>query len=386
MSRVLAVRLRAAAVVALLGLARVSGAQSAPACTPSDASRRIEQRLQQLIDSVVRTTPDVPGVALTVLAPARCVAWSGAAGVIDRTTRTPLTPVVPHRMASNTKTYTAAAILRLMEEGRLSLDDPMTRHLPAEALAPLRRDGYDVDHITLRHLLTHTAGIYDYAMDEHFVYIVTHDPLHRWTRAEQVDSAMVWGQPYGAPGALFHYTDTGYILLGQIVERLTAQPMAAAFRSLLHFEALGLSSTWLETMEPRPAGVPDLVHQYMGEVDTRGIDPSFDLYGGGGLAATTLDMARFTRALFAGGVFSRPSTIQAMITLPTGIVSERVYALGIGRAVVGGHMAWGHTGFWNTFSRHFPAEDITIAGSVTQQERNALSRALEQAVMAIVTP
>ena len=135
-------------------------------------------------------------------------------------------------------------------------------------------------------------------------------------------------------------------------------------------------------------GAAELVafHQYMGEVDTRGIDPSFDLYGGGGLAATTLDMARFTRALFAGGVFSRPSTVQAMITLPTGIVSERVYALGIGRAVVGGHVAWGHTGFWNTFSRHFPAEDITIAGSVTQQERNALSRALEQAVMAIVAP
>jgi D-alanyl-D-alanine carboxypeptidase len=354
----------------------------APACMPAPERQRAEARLQGMIDSIVRSTPSVPGVALTVLAPRQCLTWSGAAGVADRTTGAPLTANHPHRIASNTKTYTGAAILRLVEEGKLGLDDAITRHLAPDELASLRRDGYDVDRITVRHLLTHTAGLYDYAMDPRFVAIVQGKPAHRWTRSEQVDSAVAWGAPYGAPGALFHYTDTGYILLGRIVERLSGRELASAYRTLLHFDALGLRSTWLESLEPRPAGVPDLAHQYMEGRDTRHFDPSFDLFGGGGLAATTRDMARFTRALFVGGVFTRASTIDAMTTVPAGITGSRVYALGISRADLDGEVLWGHSGFWNTVSYHAPLRDVTIAASITEQGNRTAARAVMRGALA----
>jgi D-alanyl-D-alanine carboxypeptidase len=337
-----------------------------------------------VLDSLVRATPAIPGVAVTVLAPRACLTWHGAAGVADRGTRQPLTPRHPHRIASNTKTYTGAAILRLMEQGRLALDDPITRHLSSDELAPLRRDGYAVDRITVRHLLHHTAGLYDYATDERFVAIVTTTPTHRWTRAEQVDSAMVWGDAYGAPGAVFHYTDTGYILLGRIIERLSGMGLAEAYRALLRYDALGLTATWLETLEPAPAGVAPRAHQYLGEQDTFAFDPSFDLYGGGGLVATTGDMARFTQALFAGGVFERPGTIDTMRTLPVGLEAARTYALGISRIALGGDELWGHTGFWNTSAHHVPARDVTVAASITQQGNGAAMRALVQRVLALV--
>ena len=378
-------RLSATLVLLAIAVPGAGQAQGTRSCTPTDATRRIEARLQSVVDSIQRSAPAVPGITLSVVAPRLCLDWHGAAGVADRATKAPLSAQHPTRIASNTKTYTAAAILRLMEMGKLSLDDPVTKHVPAADLASLRRDGYDLDRITIAHLLSHTGGLYDYAMDARFAPIIFRDPTHRWTRAEQVDSAVVWGAPYNAPGAGYHYTDTGYILLGQIVERLSAQGLAEAFRSLLHYDALGLRATWLETLEPRPATTIDLAHQYFDSTDTRGIDPSFDLYGGGGLAATTGDMARFTRALFVGGVYAKPSTITTMTTIPAGIAGERAYALGIYRQQVAGEVLWGHTGFWNTFSFHIPTRDVTIAGTITLQGRSAVARALlTSAVEAVV--
>lgn len=377
---------RAATLLAALALSLVGAAPvSAQATCPPPAERaRVEAALQVVLDSLVRAAPELPGIAVTVLAPRACLTWHGAAGVVDRIRKEPLTPHHPHRIASNTKTYTAAAILRLMEGGGLSLDDPITRHLSADELAPLQRDGYAVDRITVRHLLTHTGGLYDYATDPRFVAIVTTRPTHRWTRAEQVDSAMVWGDAYGAPGAVFHYTDTGYILLGRMIERLSGMDLAAAYRSLLRYGSLGLATTWLETLEPAPAGVPERAHQYLGEQDTFRFDASFDLYGGGGLVATTGDMARFTRALFVGGVFERPGTIDAMLAVPAGITGPRTYALGISRIAIGDDVLWGHTGFWNTLAHHVPASDITVAASITQQGSGAAMRALVQRVLALV--
>lgn len=359
--------------------------QVSNACRPTDATRRTEQRLQALADSLVRSARDVPAVALTVFAPKLCLEWSGASGVANRATGEAMTPRHPVRMASNTKTYTAAAILRLMEQGKLSLDDPVGKYLPAESLAPLKRDGYDLDRITIRLMLQHRAGIYDYAMDSNFMAAIYRNPTHRWTRAEQVDSAAVWGAPYGPPGSVYHYTDTGYILLGEIVERLTGQGLAKAFRTLLRYDALGLRDTWLETLEPKPKSALDLAHQYMDTADTRGFDPSFDLYGGGGLAATTRDMARFTRALFVGGVYDKPTTITTMSTLPEGAAGSRAYALGIYRQELGGEAWWGHSGFWNTASFYLPARGLTFAASVSQQVKSSAMRALLAGALAIVT-
>jgi D-alanyl-D-alanine carboxypeptidase len=194
------------------------------------------------------------------------------------------TPVaVDHtfRIASVTKTYTAAAILRLYEQAALGLDDPIARHLPAEYVTLLRSDGYDPDVITIAMLLRHTSGIYDYAFGpgSPFLGTVFADPAHRWTPLEQVRFAVEHGQPIATPGTVFHYSDPGYVLLGQIVEVATGQPLGASFRSLLSFDRLGIAHTWLESIDPEPAGVGPRIHQYIQATDATGFDPSIDLFG-----------------------------------------------------------------------------------------------------------
>ncbi|MCC6224682.1 MAG: beta-lactamase family protein [Thermoleophilia bacterium] len=314
--------------------------------------------LDELVAAAVELDPDVPGVALTVLTSE--LDWSGAAGVADPASDEPLEPVTPLRIASNTKTLTAAAVFRLQELGALDVDDPIAAHLPP-ALVERLPGGKE---ITVRQLLRHESGLYDFATDPAYLRLVAADPGRRWTPLEQVELALELGEPYGRPGATVHYSDTGYVLASLIIERASGQPLPAALRDLLGFERLGLASTWLESLEPAPAGVPARAHQYLGDVDTYGFDPSFDLYGAGGLVSTTGDLARFWRALFAGEVFESDRTLEDMLAPAPG----SGVASGLVRTSLGGHVAWTHDGFWGTGAMHVPDLGVTIVMSLGQHE------------------
>jgi D-alanyl-D-alanine carboxypeptidase len=92
--------------------------------------------------------------------------------------------------------------------------------------------------------------------------------------------------------------------------------LAAAYRALLSFDRIGLDHTYLETLEPTPAQAKMRGRQYLGTTDTAGFDPSFDLYGGGGLVSTVDDLARFYRALLGGHVFKKAATLRTMLGKP----------------------------------------------------------------------
>jgi D-alanyl-D-alanine carboxypeptidase len=345
-------------LLALTGLAATAAAQSPAA------------ELQRALAEEVAANPSLPGELLHVHAPARGMDASLAAGVFDRASGRPLDAHHGFRVASVTKTFVAAAVLRLHEQGRIGVDDPIARHLPAEYADLLRGDGYAVDSITVRHLLTHTSGIYDYATEERYFAAVFGDPAHRWTRMEQVRAAMEWGQPRFAPGAGYHYSDTGYILLGEMIERLSGVPLARALRTLLDFERLGLDETYLETLEPRPGSAADRSHTYFGDIDTGDWDPSFDLYGGGGLVSSVEDLARFYRALLRGEVFQRPETLRTMLSVPATNAESPggAYAMGLQRRTIGGEECWGHTGFWGTAVYHCAGPDVTIVRHTNQAQ------------------
>ena len=213
-------------------------------------TRGVPSALQLLIDDIVHADSKTPGAAIHVEAPDLGLSWGGAAGVTDFASATSLTPHHPLRVASNTKTFVAAAILRLWEEGRLELDVPVTAYPPVDYIEMMQHGRYRPDSITVRHLLTHTSGLFDYGDSEAFGQRIEADLTHRWTRAEQLQGAMDWGRPYGTPGEVYRYADTGYILLGEILERLTDLSLAAALRQLINYDGLGLTSTWLESMEP----------------------------------------------------------------------------------------------------------------------------------------
>jgi len=374
------VMLAAGLGAAILGLASPAASQDVPA---------LETALQAVLDSVVESG-STPGIMMRIDAPSMDFSWSGVSGVADTETGAPLMRTNAVRIASNTKTYVAAAILRLWEEGRLGLDDPLSMHLPAEYAEVLLGDGYDLEAITIRHLLTHTSGLYDYADRDLFVETVLADPTHRWTPEEQIDLAVEWGDPYGAAGEVYRYSDTGYVVLGLVLQSAYGQPLAPTLRELLNFGGLGLASTWMETLEDPPLGAADRAHQYMGELDTYDFDPSLDLYGGGGLVSTADDMAVFMRSLFIGGVYRDAATADTMLTTVAGagagpdlsgspMVPGR-YRMGVEVRDLGGLEFYMHTGFWGTMAAYFPGQDIAISIAVTQQQSRALFRVFVDAL------
>ena len=178
------------------------------------------------------------------------------------------TPAWPERLASG-RSWLAALIavlaLRRRRErrGRLAAGlGPARRRGPPRPrrpdlrasrtgdarTAPPRRLRPDAIHV--RDLLMHTSGLYDYASDPKFVEYVTHG-RHHWTRTEQVRFAITHGKPYAASGKEFHYSDTGYVLLGEIIERTTGRPLASAFRPC-SASTSSVLPTYLESLEARP--------------------------------------------------------------------------------------------------------------------------------------
>lgn len=336
----------------------------------------LEARLQALVDDDVATWPTMPARLLHVLAPGLGVDVEVAAGVADLTTGEPLAPGSRFRIASVTKPFLAAAALRLVEDDRLALDDTVAVRLAGEYDDLLRSGGYDTGAITLRHLLTHTSGIYDFAADAYdpsmtdgFTALVHQDPARCWARFEQIEFALAHGKPYGPPGGQYAYSDTGACLVGEILERATGHTMGAAIRELIGYDRLGLTHTWQETIEPEPPDVPPLSHQFEGELDVAEMDASVDLYGGGGLMSTCRDLARFFRALLRGEVFREPSTLASMTTTLVGVPLAAETGLDddpssagmyLFRHEIGGEIWWGHGGYWGTLVHTCPARDVTI--------------------------
>jgi D-alanyl-D-alanine carboxypeptidase len=347
-----------------------------------------------LADNVFWNNDAVHGAALHVDAPALGLSWEGAAGMADPESGRLMTAGTPVRIASNTKTFIAAAVLRLHENGKLDIDDSINDHLPEEYVSMLEGDGYDTRAIALRDLLNHTSGLFDHTSGNNYTVLMTADPMHRWTRTEQVRGAVDWGDPHGAPGEYYTYCDTGYVLLGAVIEQATEKPMAVAVRELIDYGHLGLISTWWETLEPQPAWVPDRAHQFLGDIDTAEFDPSCDLYGGGGLVSTVGDLARFYRAVFVDQVFESKGTVYIMLTTdgdaqPLPDASERAlppgaYRMGIWEVNVDGFETYRHTGFFGTLATYVPDLDLTVTATTNQNQDGGALDDLAREVILLV--
>jgi D-alanyl-D-alanine carboxypeptidase len=290
-----------------------------------------------------------------------------AVGMADQTAYQPLTTDTPLRIASNTKMFVAATALRLWEQGRLELDVGISALADESLVRLLDERGYRTKSITVRQLLNHSAGLNDHA-DEEYIKGVLAEPARVWTREEQVSLAIRASGPLGPPGEAFRYSDTGYILLGDIIERATGGTLASAVRKELRFDNLALTSTWWEVAEPQPAMTEPRARQFFGGVEITNVDPTMDLYGGGGLAMSVRDLAAFTSALFQGRVFEKPQTLVEMLCQGTHQGAEG-YRLGVALSVVGRAVCYSHAGFWGTVVYYSPQAELAVAGFTT--ERNA---------------
>jgi D-alanyl-D-alanine carboxypeptidase len=322
--------------------------------------------LQSALEHFLAETGNVPGAMVRIRRGDGTV-HSAAAGVADRRTGAPMSKQAIFRLASNTKTFTAAAILRTYEQGLLDVDAPVASLVPKPARRLLAAfcGRSPAGRITARQLLQHTSGL-PQLDEEALLAVVRERPHKRWTPLERLEFGLRCGPPAGAPGERVTYSDAGYIVLACVLERLSGLPLAATLRQQLRLDQLGLEATYLESLEaPRDAGRPRL-RQYAGDLDLSDFDPSFDLYGGGGLISDLADVERFWTALFHGAVFDSERTLATMLTTIPDAGGESRMGMGLSLRRYGEIEAWCKGGFWGTFAAYQADAGLTLAGCVNQ--------------------
>jgi D-alanyl-D-alanine carboxypeptidase len=321
-----------------------------------------------MLDNAMATFPGSTGSALHVYSQSRQLDVGAARGTTDRTSKAAMSMDNPGRIASVTKPFTAATTLRLAEEGKVDLDASIVTYASPGLIATLRKE-YAVDDITVRQLLFHTSGMADYAdTNGPYVLKLLAEPAYVWTRAEQVAFAVDNFAPLSAPGQEFHYSDTGYVMLGDIIEQASGLSYPEAMRSLLDFDGLGLTHTYLEKFESAPNDELPVAHFYVNNLDGFALDASYDLFGGGGLISTTSDLTRFFTALMQGKVFQKPET-QATMQSPFDLDAPEVRKMSLYERMVDGHECWGHTGFGGTLVFYCPDIDVAVSLAFFQTER-----------------
>ena len=293
-----------------------------------------------------------------------------------------ISPANLFRIASVSKTFVAATALRLIEDGQLDLDAPLADLLAPNYLSLLESDGYATKQITLKQLLNHTSGLFDHAQSPAFFEQINDDPLREWTREEQIRGCIDWGDPVGEPGEHFSYSDSGYVLLGHIIERASKLPLPIAVRRYLNLSQNQIRNVFWERGDSIDVPHHLRVHQFLDGKDTFDWDPSMDLYGGGGLVTTPAGMALFFRKLFSGEIFRDEKTLQLMIS-DDGIPLNSPYRLGVFVERIDDFTVYEHSGFWGTSVMFKPDSKTTIAGAVTRQQdykplRNILKLYLQE--------
>jgi D-alanyl-D-alanine carboxypeptidase len=352
--------------------------------TPNDT---LADTFSALLDDWSSRWPSIPGFVVAVDAPEGSFALTR--GSADPATGTVLTPAHAARIASCTKPFVASAVLGLTARGVLAIDGRAIDHLDPDT-ARLFAQSPVGSAATVRQLLQHRSGLVDHTMFPEFNRTIDNDPQHRWTALEQIAIAVSKPALF-APDAAFSYSDTGYVLLGQIIEHLSSTPLAAAVREACNFDSLAVPSIHWETAEPTPPGLAR-AHQLLEGADTHDWNPSLDMFGGGGIVATMPDLARWWTALFAGRVHPH---VARMIAAPkstlaadgTEFAGGEAVGLCIFRTSYADVPVWSHGGFWGLITSHIPSRGTSIAFMMTGRGEglpgpNELHRALVEAVLA----
>jgi D-alanyl-D-alanine carboxypeptidase len=350
-------------LLATVMLAACTGSDGTGSSSPGPfpASERgvgdsLASRLQEALDDSLART-DIPGAQAAVILPDGR-AWSGGSGLSDVDSERPVTPHTQFAIGSITKTFTAALVLRIAEDGLLSIDDPLTKWTPRFP---------DADGVTVRQLMDHTSGLASLAPSD-IVDVLHREPNHRFTDAE------VFLPPACDPGACYQYQSPDYALLGRIAERATGHSLASAYREVL-FDPLGLRESYFPSQEPVRGEVAtgygrDALTTGPADETASGtwIAPTSLPPAGGGLVSTAADVARFGAALFGGAHLSARTLAQmldfeATVGLP-GTDECGAYGLGVVRSSALGRETWGHggsTGNFHTILEYFPRESVAVA-------------------------
>lgn len=337
------------------------------AASSSLAQVPLQQRLQARLDEWHKSAR-FPGATLGVcLADGKCFAL--ATGYSDRDAKTPMKPSDMMLGGSSGKTFVAALALRLVKEGRLGLDDRLEKHLGKEPWFARLPNGRD---ITIRMLMRHTSGLVRYEFKEQFARDITADPDKSWTPPERLAYILGEKPPFEA-GKGWEYSDTNYIVLGMVIEKLTGKPYFDLARK--HF----LKKYRLTRTIPQEGRVmPRVVQGYAGENNPFGgkdamieggkfsINPQLE-WCGGGMATNSEDLARWAKLMYEGEAIPRDLLPQMFDGVAMGPRGDAKYGLGVMIRNTKLGRSYGHSGFFPgylTDLMYFPEHRISVAVQV----------------------
>jgi D-alanyl-D-alanine carboxypeptidase len=317
----------------------------------------------------------IPGVVVLIKSPGQGD-WSATFGTAEIGTTTPMSMDDHFRVGSNTKTMTSTVILQLVQEGKLSLDDPIGKYRPEVP---------NGQNITIAQLSEMRSGLYSYTFDEGFNATLDRDPQKAWTPEELLAIAFAH-PPDFAPGEQYGYSNTNTVLLGVIIEQLTGMSVAEAFQKRI-FDPLKLTHTYLpkntdasipephaqgyqfgtnvatiESYQIPPARLPAALDGTLKPINETNANPSW-AWTAGGAISTPDDLATYVKALVGGGLLdarTQQLRLDSILPIVPGESGGVGYGLGLARF---GPNIYGHDGQlpgYSTLMAYDPTQDNTI--------------------------
>ncbi|MEX0172316.1 serine hydrolase domain-containing protein [Streptomyces sp. LMG1-1-1.1] len=382
--RLFAATLLVASVLAPLAVApapavhaAVADRQGADECPQGGLGPEIEARLDKAIEDV-RKQAQIPGIVAGVWMPGKG-SYVRATGVANTATGEPMRKDSLVRIGSETKTFTVTALLQLVDDGRIGLDDPIAKYVKGV------RNGRN---ITLRHLAEMRSGLFPYTSDPDFIHDLLSDPQRYFTPEESLAYGMKHANTF-KPGAKFEYSNSNLVLLGLVIEKVTGHRLEDVIRHRIlrptHLRHT-LFPTGPEFPQPHPRGYTD--QTLNGTIaDATDWNPSW-AWAAGAMISDLDDLRRWAKIVATGELLSPETQAQRLKTLPTGFPGT-TYGLGILDTD-----GWiGHNGSipgYETVTVYLPSKKATLvlmlntdARHVDNQEPSTL---LARAVTQIITP
>lgn len=331
----------------------------------------IKQTIEANLKAAVDSNPKVPNAFFLVHSEKLNVHWNLAHGQSDGQ---PVQVDQPYHAASIGKAFTGVLIAMLAEEGKLDFQDPISKYLSDEILNGLHvYKGKDYSReIRIAHLLGNTSGLPDFYEEKpkdgkSFLQRLLEDPSLSWTPEETIRFSKENLKPRFAPGKGCHYTNTGFNLLGLIIERVTGKPYHEALHGYL-FQRLGMTHSYLlqysQPAEKSPLPVADVYA--LGQIVKPDEHLSFaGNYAAGQCVSTSEDLFAFMKALVEGRLL-KPETLAEMQLWKKMWVGVD-YGLGLERVRMVPFLkqfdVWGHLGSIGSFMLYNPTLDLYLVGN-----------------------
>ncbi|MFC2089233.1 serine hydrolase domain-containing protein [Bacteroidota bacterium] len=304
-----------------------------------NSDESVNNDLQRVLDKAL-SKHNVKGVSASIIYPDWSV-WNGVSGISYDTVS--IEPDMLYAIGSITKNFVASLTFKLIEEGILALDDPISKWL-----SPYN---YIDSTITIRQLLNHTSGIYMFFSNQQIWDDLKKDRTKVWRPDEVLDYIK---EPYFDPGEGFRYSNTNYLLLAMIIEKITGSTLSSQFKKYF-WQPLDIKHAYLSIQEDIPN---NQAHVFGDNFNNDGSYMDLTLlprashesigFGSSGLFMTAHDLAYWCQSLFEGKILSKQSISEILKFVPTGIGGNMDgYGLGVQRyrrQITHGQIAYGHSG------------------------------------------